>query len=312
MGKKITFEDFKKRADEIHKGKNYTYHPETFIDTQHYISAECPIHGTFRVKVCKHLSGHGCGKCNGKNLSNEERESKCREKHGQKFIYDWSTFINTHTPMRIICPIHNEFWMDLHNHLSSNYGCRKCGNLIKGLNKKLTQEQIIERFKSIHQDDYDYSDVEYIDYITPVKIKCNKCGNSFLQKPSDHIDGCGCPICNNSRMENTISKLLIKYKVNFNSKKQFDWLIFKQKQHLDFYLTDYNVAIECQGEQHFVEFRFKNRNNKDKLLLIKQRDENKKRLCKEHNVPLYYINYNEDIEIKLKEILIKEKIPFTV
>lgn len=32
--------------------------------------------------------------------------------------------------------------------------------------------------------------------------------------------------------------------------EQFDWLSL---QKLDFYLNDYNVAIECQGIQHFKE-----------------------------------------------------------
>jgi hypothetical protein len=36
---------------------------------------------------------------------------------------------------------------------------------------------------------------------------------------------------------------------------------------------------------------------------IKALDKNKKQLCEEDGVKLYYINYNEDVETKLDEIL---------
>lgn len=309
MGKKLEFKQVKERADKIHAGKGYIYHPETYINTSSYITAECPVHGPFNIKVNHLLNGGGCGKCNGKGLTDDEREEKCRKKHCNKFTYDWGTYINTNTPMRIFCDIHGEFWMSLHTHLSSNYGCSKCGNQIKGLNRHVTQEEIINRFIKIHGTDYDYSEVEYVNYITPVKIKCNKCGCTFLQKPSDHLDGCGCNKCNNSHLENETEKLLNKYHINYIPKKQFEWLVFKQKQHLDFYLPDYNIAIECQGEQHYVQFRFKNQDNKEKLKLIQERDECKRNLCQSNNLPLYYIKYNDNIEEKLKEILKKENVP---
>ena len=37
-------------------------------------------------------------------------------------------------------------------------------------------------------------------------------------------------------------------KIEYEYQKRFIWL---GKQSLDFYLPKYNIAIECQGEQHF-------------------------------------------------------------
>lgn len=66
--------------------------------------------------------------------------------------------------------------------------------------------------------------------------------------------------------------------------------------YLDFYLPDYNIAIECQGVQHFLDgvfFGSKNSQFKD----IKYRDELKFKLCKSHNINLiYYTNINIDFE----------------
>jgi hypothetical protein len=58
-----------------------------------------------------------------------------------------------------------------------------------------------------------------------------------------------------------------------------------------------------QGLQHFRPYSFKG--GKERFYDDIERDERKKKLCEEHNVPPYYINYNENIESKLKEILTK-------
>jgi len=47
----------------------------------------------------------------------------------------------------------------------------------------------------IHGYKYDYSEVEYINSNTKVKIICKACGTCFLQKPNDHLLGKGCRIC---------------------------------------------------------------------------------------------------------------------
>ena len=62
------------------------------------------------------------------------------------------------------------------------------------MRKKLTTDQFIERAKLIHGDRYDYSEVEYVDAITPVMIICSEHG-CFTQTPNYHSRGYGCPSC---------------------------------------------------------------------------------------------------------------------
>jgi len=113
-------------------------------------------------------------------------------------------------------------------------------------------------------------------------------------------------------MERKLTEMLIEKKIKFEQQKSFPWLVFKQAQYLDFYLTEYNIAIECQGEQHFRPVDFSKGNNiilaETKFELIQLRDENKKNLCEKHNIPLFYINFNENISEKLNEILTENKI----
>ena len=54
---------------------------------------------------------------------------------------------------------------------------------------------MIEDFKEVHGDKYDYSKVEYINNITKVIITCSEHGE-FKQSPSAHKQGAGCPTCN--------------------------------------------------------------------------------------------------------------------
>lgn len=71
--------------------------------------------------------------------------------------------------------------------------------------------------------------------------------------PNKHLSGHGCPKCRSSRLEQETEMLLKKYNIKYETQKRFNWLITEKmgKMSLDFYLPIYNVAIECQGEQHY-------------------------------------------------------------
>lgn len=68
----------------------------------------------------------------------------------------------------------------------------------RGANKKLTTDEFIERARKAHGDRYDYSQVTYDGMHIPVTIVCPDHG-AFLQKPVDHLSGCGCPRCAQAR-----------------------------------------------------------------------------------------------------------------
>jgi very-short-patch-repair endonuclease len=65
---------------------------------------------------------------------------------------------------------------------------------------------------------------------------------------------------------------------------------------LDFYLPDYNIAIECQGIQHFKPVDFANKglawaNNEFNKNL--KRDKRKNKLCKENGIQILYFSNEE-------------------
>jgi hypothetical protein len=59
---------------------------------------------------------------------------------------------------------------------------------------KKTQEEILAGFKAVHSDRYDYSQVEYKNAVSKIKIICPKHG-LFEQTPNSHLTGSGCYEC---------------------------------------------------------------------------------------------------------------------
>lgn len=68
------------------------------------------------------------------------------------------------------------------------------------------------------------------------------------------------------------------------------WL---RRQHLDIFLPERNVAIEYQGEQHFVPIDFFG--GWDGLYRTQQRDRRKLELCTQNRVKLVYLRFDEPI-----------------
>lgn len=174
--------------------------------------------------------------------------------------------------------------------------------------KKWQQEAIIDAFRQVHGNTYDYSRVVYKGSDNEVLIGCKKHPKSlradengiiwFQQTPHHHLAGEGCPICNESHTERLIANHLSNIQINYERYKPFAWL--PKGCHIDFYLPDYNIAIEYQGELHYLP-KF----GEDELAKQQQRDSVKRELCKQHKLPLYEIKYTEDVLGKLQEIIDK-------
>lgn len=111
-----------------------------------------------------------------------------------------------------------------------------------------------------------------------------------------------------SKLEQKVKNLLENNNIDFIHQQTFAWL--KSAKHwalrLDFYLPEYNIAIECQGRQHYQPSNtgfF----TKEVVDEIKQRDKLKHSLCKKHGVEIFYVKYNEDVKEMLNNILSKLK-----
>ena len=282
-GKLVTdTESFIKEARKIH-GDKYDYSKVEYVNTMSKVCIICPIHGEFLQTPNKHLSGNNCPKCSHQSYlhTTDSFIKEARKIHGDKYDYSKVRYINAHTKVCIICPIHGEFWQLPTNHLRGKR-CQKCRNEEISINNKSSKEEFIQKSKKIHGDKYDYSKVEYINSQTKVCIICPKHGE-FWQKPNAHLSGKGCRLCKESHLEREMRIALINSNIIFSIGSHFTWL---GRQHLDFYLPEYNIAIECQGEQHFIKAnKFNRKRTLDEII---SQDVLKNKLCKTNNVKLIY------------------------
>ena len=193
------------------------------------------------------------------------------------------------TKVCIVCPEHGEFWQTPHSHLRGQ-GCPICGKIKQNENKSITQNEWIKRASEIHSNKYDYSKVEYKGCFEKVCIICPKHGE-FWQIANSHLRGQGCPKCNNSLLENKVMSLLTKNNIRFEY-QYYPKFLSDGKSHLslDFYLPDYNIAIECQGMQHYRPVKTFGGEEQFKKQI--ELDKKKKILCEKNNMRLlYYSTY---------------------
>lgn len=71
--------------------------------------------------------------------------------------------------------------------------------------KKLTQEELLERFRAVWGDRYDYSKVNYVNKRTPIIVGCKEHG-FFPIMPLSHANGHGCSKCGNKTQAKKLSK----------------------------------------------------------------------------------------------------------
>ena len=288
----MSTEEFIKKAIKVH-GNKYDYSNVNYVDNKTKVCIICNIHGEFWQLPSEHLRGKGCRKCGRISAARKQVPSldkfieKARIIHGNKYDYSKVEYINSHTKVCIICPIHGEFWQTPNDHLCGK-GCKKCGLKSLSLSKTKTTEDFINDAKEVHGDKYDYSKVEYKGCFDKVCIICPIHGE-FWQTPNSHLNAQGCPACRESKMEMLVETILEKHNIIFDRQKKFDWLGL---QSLDFYLPEYRIGIECQGIQHYkpISFGSKKYNGDEMLKLNKERDIKKKMLCNENNVRIIYFS----------------------
>lgn len=299
---KITEEDFKQKYFDILK--KYDLSNFRYIDSKHKIKLICHEkdetgieHGEFEIKTSHLLSGSGCPKCAKLfRYDNGSIIQKFKYIHGDMYDYSKVEYVNSRTKVCIVCPKHGEFWQTPRQHLKGD-GCPCCRYIKSANSNKKTNEEFIEKAKEIHGDKYDYSKIDYKGIYKPVCIICPEHGE-FWQIANTHLQGCGCPKCNQSHLEREVMLLLEEHNIKYEYQKRFKWL---GRQSLDFYLPDYNIAIECQGKQHFepVNFGSKKYTGEELLQQVKKRDSIKYKKCLANDVQIIYYKKEDDAKDKL-------------
>ena len=296
-GVKLTNDEFIIKANIKHNNK-YIYLDE-YLNSSTKMNIICPIHGIFSQTPNSHLQGYGCSECSKNNrfMNISDFKKKSNKIHSNKYNYEKVKYVNSKIKVKIICPEHGIFEQKPNDHLMGR-GCMKCSDE----KNRLLLSDIIKKANKIHDSKYDYSLINYINNKSKVKIICPEHG-VFEQSINNHINKKnGCPKCKYSKGEKKIFNILFN---NENFIQQYKINDCKDKKELpfDFYLPDYNLCIEYDGEQHFKSINYFG--GKEKYLQTQKHDQIKNQYCKDNDIDLLRISYKDILNI---EEIINEKI----
>jgi len=114
-------------------------------------------------------------------------------KHNNFYDYSLVKYNGCELNVDIICPVHGIF-KQLPKHHIVGSGCKQCYYDKRHIALKCSTEEYIKKVNNVHKYFYDYSQVEYKNWKTNIKIICPKHG-VFEQYACHHLKGSGCPKC---------------------------------------------------------------------------------------------------------------------
>ncbi|AFU62275.1 endonuclease [Acinetobacter phage phiAC-1] len=153
--------------------------------------------------------------------------------HGNKYEYDKTIYSGSKNLLIIKCKKHGYFGQLPHNHLKGK-GCVKC-RIEKSAEKYMySQDKVIDKFKSVHGDRYDYSLVNYTGCKNKVTIIC-KIHGEFSQDAAAHTAGKGCDLCARQTLNYRKSDYIDLCKNKHNGKSNFYVLRMREDDGTIFY-----------------------------------------------------------------------------
>lgn len=280
-----TQEDFIIKAIEKH-GSKYDYSLVEYVKSNIKVRIKCnKCGGVFEQTPAMHLSGNGCSICNPphKRLTHEKFVERLSKTHPNLEVL--SEYNGKDRKITVRCKIHDHTYETTPHRLVQGMNCKYCYNDRRGDSLRNNIDELIEKLNTIHLNKYQFPNIynEYRNNKSNITVICPIHG-VFISTANKMLKGCGCPYCDESHNERFINNLLTETKIGFEREKKFGWLGLKS---LDFYLPEYNIGIEVQGEFHFKSITIKGKVVDYRKQL--RRDEKKKKLCNEHGVKLIYI-----------------------
>lgn len=197
--------------------------PEDFkYKTAHTpITIICAKHGLFETTANRLLSGHECPKCKGGAAYDKDKFVElARKVHGDKYDYSQLKYINIKAQVKIICPIHGEFWQTPDSHLRG-CGCQMCSrekqSLIGATIETDKTSLFITKARKVHGDRYDYNRTVYTGALKPLVVTCKNHGD-FTVRASIHLEGYNCRKCLTDRQRKSTPQFIEDLKVKYNGK----------------------------------------------------------------------------------------------
>ena len=282
-----------------------------FINSHEDLELKCNCGNTFKrtwnnlKRTIREGKNVACFECNKNNLGaylrkTYEEVKKEIEDNGYTLLD--REYKNAHEKLHMICPNGHdykaEYWSFHQGHRCS---CESVQHGVKHQEEYIRKKLLEYGFELIG---------EYVNAYTQMKLKCLKCGE--INKLHWHSIDCCNVRCNNCKDNiNSYGELRIKEflklnNIDYTEQKTFEECKDIRKLPFDFYLNEFNIAIEYDGEQHYkkcfnmTDEDFEDRKNKDNI---------KTQFCMDNNIYLIRIPYwdFDNIENILEKELLEKR-----
>lgn len=231
-----TTEEFINKSKLKH-GNKYDYRNTEYHSASEKVEIICNIHGSFSQIANLHVSGQGCPKCQGRDKSTDTFIKEAKEIHGDLFDYSKAVYSGSKNKLTIICKQHGDFEQTPNSHLKGR-GCPSCAG-----NAKLTTDSFINKAKIVHGDRYNYNKTMYGTTNKDVVTIICKDHGEFTQRAFDHLQGCGCPNCNNyGKLEQELRDYIESLGVITTK----DRSVLDGKE-IDIFVPSHNIGFEFNG-----------------------------------------------------------------
>lgn len=270
-----------------------------YIDANTPILHRCLKHGViWNVRPSVILNGGGCKQCGiDKRTANKRKSHKQYLEELQSInpnVIPLEEYKGALTKILHKCLIDGYEWMVAPGYVLYGAGCPKCAG-----NAPKSHEEYVNEIARIN------SSIEVVEQYaganTLILHRCKNDGCEWKATPSDIRRGRGCPKCHESIGERLVALWLDDHNINYIKEQRFEACRDNKSLPFDFYLPDYNATIEYQGKQHYEPIGYFG--GQENLEYTQRHDKIKSDYCKQNNIRLLCIRYDEDINEALTNFL---------
>lgn len=262
-----------------------------FICPKHrqYGVQEMPYNNMKRVVV-------GCQHCIGRN---DDEDEVLKEMHNiNPFLELLEPYRGRTKRVNMRCILHDAISRKTPYEAINGKGCIQCGLEKLSQQSKLPEVIYIERLKKLFPHIKLKGGYDCVSKVA--EFHCYNCCNDFIDY-ANYVTRRGCPICDSTSMELEIGKILTTNNIIYKPQYSFSDCKDQRALPFDFYLPDYNLLIEYDGQQHYRPVNFGGISDEDALKNFKitqLHDSIKTNYCITHNITLLRIPYWENSNIE--------------
>ena len=288
MGKKLTIEQAKITFEK----EGYALLENIYKNARTPMEYKCPNGHIHKMSYDNFNRGKRCPECQGKLKHTYEEIRQFFE--GKGYILLSNEYINGKQKLEYICPKGHKHSMSWSN-FQKGKQCPECAIENKASKRRMNFQIIKECFKKrgyilLTKEEEYMNNHTLLDYVCPNGHKNSMTWNNFQR-------GRQCPNCANIyKGENRIEDYLVNNNINFISQHIILECRNIQPLRFDFYLPDYNMCIEYDGEGHFHPVDFSGKGiefAKEQFEKGQENDQIKNIYCKNNNINLLRIPYWE-------------------